>query len=157
MDCSPPGSSVPGILQARMLEWVAMPPPPGDLPNPRILEWVAYPFSRESSWPKDKTQSPTLQVDSLPAELTGKPKKKKYSLKKERERERDTQGQSSSLSPGAVLEGTQHSAKLSIREKAPHSFFISMISFLFPSFSTFTFPPSQLPSASQCEMPIFEE
>ena len=25
MDCSPPGSSVPGILQARILEWVPMP------------------------------------------------------------------------------------------------------------------------------------
>ena len=25
MDCSPPGSSVPGILQASILEWVAMP------------------------------------------------------------------------------------------------------------------------------------
>ena len=25
MDCSPPGSSVHGILQARKLEWVAMP------------------------------------------------------------------------------------------------------------------------------------
>ena len=24
MDCSPPGSSVHGILQARILEWVAM-------------------------------------------------------------------------------------------------------------------------------------
>ena len=24
MDCSPPGSSVPGILQARILEWVAI-------------------------------------------------------------------------------------------------------------------------------------
>ena len=31
MDCSPPGSSVYGILQARILEWVAMPCPPGDL------------------------------------------------------------------------------------------------------------------------------
>ena len=35
MDCSPPGSSVHGILQARILEWVAMPsskgsPPPRD-------------------------------------------------------------------------------------------------------------------------------
>ena len=30
MDCSPPGSSVHGILQIRILEWVAM-PPPGDL------------------------------------------------------------------------------------------------------------------------------
>ena len=35
MDCSPPGSSVPGILQAR------------------ILEWVAMPFSRGSSQPRD--------------------------------------------------------------------------------------------------------
>ena len=25
MDCSPPGSSAHGILQARILEWVAMP------------------------------------------------------------------------------------------------------------------------------------
>ena len=35
MDCSPPGSSVHGILQAR------------------ILECVAMPFSRGSSWPTD--------------------------------------------------------------------------------------------------------
>ena len=35
MDCNPPGSSVHGILQARTLEWVAI-PPPGDLPDPGI-------------------------------------------------------------------------------------------------------------------------
>ena len=35
MDCSPPGSSVHGIFQAR------------------ILEWVAISFSRGSSWPRD--------------------------------------------------------------------------------------------------------
>ena len=34
-DYSPAGSSVHGILQARILEWAAM-PPPGDLPNPGI-------------------------------------------------------------------------------------------------------------------------
>ena len=34
-DCSPPGSSVHGILQARTLEWVAM-CSPGDLPHPEI-------------------------------------------------------------------------------------------------------------------------
>ena len=34
MDCSPPGSSVYGILQARILEWVAI-PSPGDLSDPR--------------------------------------------------------------------------------------------------------------------------
>ena len=33
MDSSLPGSSVHGVLQARILEWVAV-PPPGDLPNP---------------------------------------------------------------------------------------------------------------------------
>ena len=33
MDCSPPGSSVHGILQARILKWVAK-PSPGDLPDP---------------------------------------------------------------------------------------------------------------------------
>ena len=31
VDCSPPGSSVHGVLPARILEWVSMPPPPGDL------------------------------------------------------------------------------------------------------------------------------
>ena len=35
MVCSPPGSSVCGILQARILEWVAI-PPPGDLPDSGI-------------------------------------------------------------------------------------------------------------------------
>ena len=35
MDCGPPGSSVRGILQTRILEWVAM-PSSRDLPNPRI-------------------------------------------------------------------------------------------------------------------------
>ena len=42
MDCSLPGSSVSGILQAK------------------ILEWVAIPFSKGSSKPRDRTQvSPT--------------------------------------------------------------------------------------------------
>ena len=31
-DCNPPGSSIHGILQTRVLEWVAM-PSSGDLPN----------------------------------------------------------------------------------------------------------------------------
>ena len=38
MDCSPPDSSLHGILQAR------------------ILKWVAIPFSRGSSWPRDWVQ-----------------------------------------------------------------------------------------------------
>ena len=99
MDCSLPGSSVRGILQAR------------------ILELVAIPFSRRSSQSRDQTQFsstagrffiiwatrkaqkywsgqpipspedlpnpgidleyPALQADSLPAELPGRPKKAK--------------------------------------------------------------------------------
>ena len=35
MDCSPPGSSVQGILQARILVWVAV-TPSRDLPHPGI-------------------------------------------------------------------------------------------------------------------------
>ena len=80
MDCNPPGSSVHGILQARILEWVAMPSSRGSSQareynpafphcrqilyhlshqgHPRILEWVVCTFSR----------------GTLPAELPEKPK-----------------------------------------------------------------------------------
>ena len=40
MDCSPPGSSVHGILQARILEWVAMPSSRGSS-RPRDWTWVS--------------------------------------------------------------------------------------------------------------------
>ena len=36
VNCSLPGSSLCGILQARILEWVALLPAPGDLPDPGI-------------------------------------------------------------------------------------------------------------------------
>ena len=39
----------------------------------RILEWIAYPFSRGSSWPRIELGSPALQADSLPTEVSGKP------------------------------------------------------------------------------------
>ena len=51
--CSPPGSSVHGILQARILEQVAF-PSPEDLPDPEI-----------------KSMSPELQADTLPSEPQG--------------------------------------------------------------------------------------
>ena len=54
MDCSPPGSSVHGILQAR------------------ILTWVTMSFSRGSSRPRYWSQSLALQADSLPSEPPGK-------------------------------------------------------------------------------------
>ena len=56
MDCSLPDSSVHGILQVRILEWVAM-TSPGDLPDPGI-----------------NPRSPALQEDSLPSEPSEKPK-----------------------------------------------------------------------------------
>ena len=60
VDCSSLGSSVPRILQARMLEWVAMH------------------FSRGSSRPRDRTHVHLLhfltwQEGSLPLALPGKP------------------------------------------------------------------------------------
>ena len=40
----------------------------------RILEWVAFPFSRGSSQSRDWTQVSHIAGDSLPAEPQGKPK-----------------------------------------------------------------------------------
>ena len=42
--------------------------------SPRILEWVVSPFSRGPSKLGIQPGSPALQVDSLSAELPGKPK-----------------------------------------------------------------------------------
>ena len=40
----------------------------------RILEWVAFPFSRDLPNPGIKSRSPSLQMNSSPAEPQGKPK-----------------------------------------------------------------------------------
>ena len=45
MDCSPPGASVHGILQARTLEWVTMPASRGSSP-PRDRTLVSYVYLR---------------------------------------------------------------------------------------------------------------
>ena len=55
MDCSLPGFSVHGILQARIMEWVSRSLLRGDLPKPGI-----------------EPRSPELQADSLPSEPPGK-------------------------------------------------------------------------------------
>ena len=55
VDCSPPGSSVHGLLQAR------------------ILEWVAISFSRDLPNPRIEPRSPALQADALTFEPPGKP------------------------------------------------------------------------------------
>ena len=54
--CDPMDYTVHGILQAR------------------ILEWVAFSFSRDLPNPGIESRSPTLQADSLPADPQGKPK-----------------------------------------------------------------------------------
>ena len=54
-DCNPPGSSVHGIFQAR------------------ILEWVAISFSRISSWPRDQTLVSSLASRFFTTEPPGKP------------------------------------------------------------------------------------
>ena len=55
-DCSPSGSSVHGILQAR------------------ILEWVTMPSSKGFSQPRDQTQVSHIAADSLASVPPGKPK-----------------------------------------------------------------------------------
>ena len=55
MECSPLDSSIHGIFQAR------------------ILEWVAVSFSRGSSWPRDWTHISCLEVDSLLLRHPGRP------------------------------------------------------------------------------------
>ena len=39
----------------------------------KILEWVAFSFSRGSSQPRIEPGYPALQINSLPTELSGKP------------------------------------------------------------------------------------
>jgi len=88
MDCSPPGSSVHGIFQARVLKWGAIAfsntvevaqsylilcyAVHGILQT-RILEWVAFPFSRASSQPRDRTHVFHITGRFFTNWATGKP------------------------------------------------------------------------------------
>ena len=80
--CNPRDYTVHGILQARILEWVAF-PFPGDLPtqglNPGLLHCIPIlyqlsPIPSPGDLPKPGTEpgSTALQADSLPTELLGK-------------------------------------------------------------------------------------
>ena len=103
IDGSPPGSPVPGILQAGTLEWVAISfsnawkwkvkvkslshvrlivtpwtlacqgPLSMGILQAIILEWVAIPSFRGSSQPRDWTWSLAMQADSLPLSHWGSP------------------------------------------------------------------------------------
>ena len=71
MDCSLPGSSVHGILQARILEWVAMPssrslPDPGIEPRSLALQADSLPLSHLGNL----IYSPKYMKQNLP-ELKG--------------------------------------------------------------------------------------
>ena len=89
--CYPMDYTVCGILQARILEWVAFSfsresSQPRDWTqvsriagrfftrgSPRILEWVPCPFSRGSPRPGIELGSFELQEDSLPTSYEGSP------------------------------------------------------------------------------------
>ena len=102
-DGSPPGSSVPGILQARTLEWVAISfsnaskwkvkvkslscvrlfattwsaahQAPLSMGFSRQEYWSGVPFPSPGDLPNPgiKPRSPALQADSLPSQPQGKP------------------------------------------------------------------------------------
>ena len=55
MDCSPPGSSVHGVFQVQ------------------VLEWVATSFSRGSSWPRDRTRISCMDRQIFYLSAPGKP------------------------------------------------------------------------------------
>ena len=64
MDCNLPSFSVHGILQARILEWVAIPCSPGDLPDLGM-----------------EPGPPSLQADSLLPEPPRKPLERVVKIK----------------------------------------------------------------------------
>ena len=96
VDCSPPGSSVHGILQARILEWLAMSSSTGSSQTRDWTQvshiagrfftiwatrepqeyWSGQPIPSPGDLPDPviKRGSPALQADSLPTELPGKPR-----------------------------------------------------------------------------------
>ena len=70
-DCSPPGSSVLGISQARM------------------LDWVAIPFCRGSSWPRDRTHISCIASRFFTTESRGKPKGGQQEIKFKASKQRE--------------------------------------------------------------------
>ena len=66
MGCRPPGSSVHGILQARILEWVAMPSSRG-IPDPGIepTSHASHTSGQPGSLPLAQARKPLLQCSFL--------------------------------------------------------------------------------------------
>ena len=78
MDCSQPGSSVHGILQARILEWVAMPSSRGSsgardqtcslwlIPFPTVQSVVPCPVLTVASWPAYRLLKRQVRWSGIP-------------------------------------------------------------------------------------------
>ena len=98
--CDSMDYTVCGILQARILECVALPFSRGSSQprdqtrvsyifyqlshkgNPRTLEWVAYLSPEDLPNPETEPVSSALQADSLPTDLSGKPMDVNWVIKK---------------------------------------------------------------------------
>ena len=73
MDCSLPGSSVHGILRARILEWVAVPGglPPGDRPHPGTDSLSSeLPGKSRRGWPQAHFPEAWLGLELVPPRNT---------------------------------------------------------------------------------------
>ena len=87
MDCSPSGSSVHGVLQAG------------------ILEWIAISSSRESSNQGLELRSPVLQADALLAEPPGMPNKVSSLVEDHYDRPLNSPGQNCGVGGLSLLQG----------------------------------------------------
>ena len=81
MDCSPPGSSVHGILQARILEWVAMPSSRHSAPGTESASSVSC-IGRRILYHYSHRRSPPPQIykPSLIMRKTEKPQEILYRI-----------------------------------------------------------------------------
>ena len=127
MDCSPPGSSVHGILQAR------------------ILEWVAISFSRGSSPPWDRTHIFFLAGRFSTTEPPGKP----LNIS-----EKTVHGETLARQPGLTschtsmyVPACNKTSFLGLHELGLHSLTIMTVH---------TFPPPEYPSASLTPLSVPE-
>ena len=83
MDCGPPGSSVHGILQARILEWIIMPSfrgssqesKPSSLMSPALAGWF---FITSATWEAQVNKQPRTRLRNIHSE-TNQPSRLSFS------------------------------------------------------------------------------
>ena len=125
MDCSPPGSSVHGILQAR------------------ILEWVAISFSRGSSQPRDQTQVTHIVKDYLPTEPPGKPWRNLLPWRK-----RQTRGRKREAELGTPF--SMSPLRYSLWLSCSQGLLLFLLQPLIPQLALLFLPVSQIPRRRIC-------